>query len=185
MRNVVSNRGEKRAARLAGLWPLDGYRNRVYRAALQCALVCACLAQSTGASASDIAIHSTVNSFTDVRDRLVFAIENRGLVVSYTAHVGAMLERTSGDIGASRPIYTNAEVIEFCSATLSRATMEADPHNIAHCPYSIAVYVLARERERVYVAHRKLGTRNGADASRRALLEVEQLVSDIAREALR
>ena len=157
----------------------------MHRAVLRYALVCACLGYGFDASASDIATHSTENSFTDVKDRLVFTIENRGLVVSYTAQVGAMLERTGGDIGVSRPIYINAEVIEFCSATLSRATMEADPHNIAHCPYSIAVYVLARERERVYVAHRMLGSRSGTDASGRAMLEVEKLIAEIVREALR
>lgn len=140
------------------------------------------MTRDTGAS--DIAIHSTKNSFADVKDRLIFAIENRGLVVSYTAHVGAMLERTGGEIGSTRPIYANAEVVEFCSAALSRATMEADPHNIAFCPYSIAVYALARERERVYVAFRMPGTGSGSDASRRALLEVEELMADIVREAL-
>lgn len=132
----------------------------------------------------DIAIQSTLNSFADVKERLIFAIENRGLVVSYIAHVGAMLERTGGEVGSSPPIYTNAEVIEFCSAALSRATMEADPHNIAFCPYSIAVYALAQERERVYVAFRMLAAGSRPDRSRRTLLEVDKLLADIVREAL-
>lgn len=157
----------------------------MYRALLRYALLWACFAHALNASASDTAIHSTANSFADVKDRLIFAIENRGLVVNYTARVGGMLERTGGDIGSSRPIYTNAEVIEFCSAALSRATMEADPHNIAYCPYSIAVYVLARERERVYLTYRRLGTGSGADASRRALRQVDRLLADIVREALK
>lgn len=134
---------------------------------------------------SDIEIHSTVGSFDEVKERVTFEIENRGLVVNHTARVGAMLERTGAAVGSSRPIYTNAEVIEFCSAALSRATMEADPHSIGYCPYSIAVYALARERGRVYVAYRRLSAQSGTDASRRALLEVEKLVADIVRDAIK
>lgn len=134
---------------------------------------------------SDFAIHSTAGSFDDVKERLVFEIENRGLVVNYVARVGAMLERTGGAVGSSRPIYTNAEVIEFCSATLSRRTMEADPHTLAYCPYSIAVYALAGERGRVHVAYRKLAAGSGTSASRPTLLEVERLVADIVRDALK
>jgi uncharacterized protein (DUF302 family) len=136
------------------------------------------------AGASDIAIQSSPNSFADVKERLIFAIENRGLVVSHIARVGAMLERTGGEVGSSRPIYTHAEVVEFCSASLSRATMEADPHNIAFCPYSIAVYALAEERGRVYVAFRTLAAGSLQERSRRAFLEVEKLLADIVREAL-
>lgn len=132
----------------------------------------------------DIAVHSIARSFAEAKERLVLAIENRGLVVNYTARVGAMLERTGGDVGSSRPIYANAEVIEFCSAGLSRATMEADPHNIAYCQYSIAVYALAREPGRVYLAHRKLGAESGSDASRASLLKVEALLASIVSEAL-
>ena len=159
-------------------------RGTVYRALLRYAFLCASLAHASVSNASDIAIRSTAHAFADVRDRIVFAIENRGLVVSYTGHVGAMLERTSGDIGASRPIYANAEVIEFCSAKLSRAVMEADPHNIAYCPYSIAVYVLAREIGRVYVSHRRLGQWSGPKPSGEALVAVERLMTDIVSEAL-
>lgn len=137
-----------------------------------------------GSGTSEIAIQSTPGAFADVKERLIFAIENRGLVVSYTAHVGAMLDRTGGEIGSSRSIYADAEVVEFCSATLSRATMEADPHNIAFCPYSIAIYTLAGERQDVYVAFRMLAAGSGSEASRRALLKVEQLLADIVREAL-
>lgn len=147
------------------------------------ALVCICL-PSSHARASEVAVHSTAGSFEDVKSRVVFAIEERGLVLNYTARVGAMLDRTGGDIGSSRPIYSRAEVLEFCSAAVSRATMEADPHNIAHCPYTIAVYSLAREQKRVYVSYRKLASGTRRDASGIALLKVERLLADIVREAL-
>lgn len=163
----------------------DRCRTQVQRAAFRCLLaLCAGFALPLQAAAPDIAMHSTAHAFGDVKERLTFAIENRGLVVNYTARVGAMLERTGGDIGSSRPIYANAEVIEFCSAALSRATMEADPHNIAYCPYAIAVYVLAREPQRVYVTFRKLGKGSGTEASRKALDRVDRLLAEIVREAL-
>ncbi len=76
---------------------------------------------------ADLSIRSAQGSFDEVKERVLFALENRGLVVNYTARVGAMLERTGPDVGSTRRIYANAEVIEFCSATHSRATMEADP----------------------------------------------------------
>lgn len=51
-----------------------------------------------------------------------------GLVINTTAPVGAMLEHTGKDEGSDKKkTFENAEVIEFCSAKVSRAVMEADP----------------------------------------------------------
>ena len=93
--------------------------------------------------------------FADVKDDVVAAIVQRGLVVSFVAHVGDMLERTGRDLGKTKRIYDQAEVIEFCSATASRAMMEADPQNLVYCPYTIAVYTLPGKSGVVYLAHRK------------------------------
>jgi len=93
--------------------------------------------------------------FADVKDDLVAAIEQRGLVINFTAHVGDMLERTGKDLGKTKRIYEQAEVIEFCSATTSRAMMEADPRNLVFCPYTIAIYTLPGKTGVVYLAHRK------------------------------
>jgi len=62
-------------------------------------------------------------------------------------------------------------VIEFCSATHSRATMEADPHTLAYCPYTIAVYVLAAEPKRVCAAYRKFGRERQQERSRSGALD--------------
>ncbi len=94
-------------------------------------------------------------SFADVKDDLVAAIEQRGLVINSTSHVGDMLERTGRDLGKTKRIYDQAEVVEFCSATVSRAMMEADPHNLVYCPYTIAIYTLPGKPGVVYLAHRK------------------------------
>jgi uncharacterized protein (DUF302 family) len=93
--------------------------------------------------------------FADVKDDLVAAIEQRGLVVNFTAHVGDMLERTGRDLGKARRIYEQAEVIEFCSAAVSRAMMEADAQNLVFCPYTIAIYTLPGKPGVVYLGHRK------------------------------
>jgi uncharacterized protein (DUF302 family) len=93
--------------------------------------------------------------FEEVRDALVFAIEGKGLVINYTGHIGAMLDRTGKDIGATRRIYEQAESLEFCSAKVSRQMMEADPANIVNCPFVISVYALPGKPGTVFLAYRK------------------------------
>ena len=127
---------------------------------------------------------SLKGSFDDVKERLVIAIENRGLVLNYTARIGAMLERTGKDIGSARQVYANAEVVEFCSAVVSRSTMEADPRNIVFCPYAIAIYVLPNEPGTVYLAYRKPLV-SGSAQSMKALREVGRLLDAIVVEALK
>jgi uncharacterized protein (DUF302 family) len=142
----------------------------------------ACVA--AGADFGGVTTHVVKGGFDDIRDRVVMAIENRGLVLNYTAHVGAMLERTGKDIGRDRQIYTHADVLEFCSAGISRATMEADSRNIAFCPYAIAVYVLPAEPGQVHVSYRK-PVAQGSASSNKTLREVGTLLDGIAREALK
>jgi uncharacterized protein (DUF302 family) len=86
-----------------------------------------------------------------------------------------MLQRTGADIGASRQVFAQAEIIEFCSASLSRKMMEADPHNIVLCPFAISIYTLPGETDATWVAYRK--PQGGA-----AKL-VEPLLREIAAEA--
>ena len=76
-------------------------------------------------------------SFDDVKQQLVLAIENRGLIVNHESKVGEMLERTGKDLGVGNRIYVRAEVLEFCSAALSRQVMEADARLLALCPYGL------------------------------------------------
>jgi len=94
-------------------------------------------------------------NFADVKDDLVAAIVQRGLVVNAVSHVGDMLERTGRDLGKTKRIYDQAEVIEFCSATASRAMTEAEPQNLVYCPYTVAIYTLQGKPDVVYLAHRK------------------------------
>lgn len=93
-------------------------------------------------------------NFDEVKEAIVTAIENRGLVINYTSHMADMLKRTGSDLGSGRLIYDRAEIVEFCSASLSRRMMETDPHNIVLCPFSLSIYQLPGE-SRTWVAYRK------------------------------
>ena len=136
------------------------------------------------AASPEIVVRSAKGEFKEVKERVLHAIENRGLVLNYTARIGAMLERTGKDIGAARRIYGDAELLEFCSARVSRDTMEAVPRNIVYCPYSIAIYTLPKEKGRVYVAYRRMDA-SGSGQSAKSLAAVDKLLAGIVAEALK
>jgi len=92
---------------------------------------------------------------TSSGDDLVGAIVQRGLEVNFVSHVGDTPERTGRDLGETKRIYDQAEVIEFCSATASRAMTKADPRNPDYCPYAVAVYTFPGKPGVVYLARRK------------------------------
>jgi uncharacterized protein (DUF302 family) len=136
------------------------------------------------ADAAEVVVRSAKGEFKEVKERVLHAIENRGLVLNYTARIGAMLERTGKDIGAARRVYGEAELLEFCSARISRDTMEADPRNIVYCPYSIAIYTLPKENDKVYVAYRHMDA-SGSGQSAKSLAAVDKLLAGIVAEALK
>jgi uncharacterized protein (DUF302 family) len=131
-----------------------------------------------------IVAYSKRAKFEDVRDDLKAAIEGQGLVIDYHSFVNRMLERTGKDVGSARKLYADAQAFVFCSAALSRKTMEADAANVALCPYSITVYATAKDPQTVHVAYRRPWRPDGSAASQAALKEVEALLEGIAREAL-
>jgi hypothetical protein len=128
-----------------------------------------------------IVLYESKATFDQARHDLEDSIINRGYVIDYNAKIGAMLERTAGDVGG-RPIYSNAETMQFCSAVLSRKAMEADPSNIAYCPYVLFVYVRADVPETSVVGFRRL-SETGSESSRAALKEINSVLDGIAREA--
>lgn len=141
-----------------------------------------CMASVANAASPAQQVRAISGDFDDVRERVVMALENRGLVLSYTARVGDMLERTGRDLGNDKAIYGKAEVLEFCSAAISRETMAADPRNIVFCPYAIAVYTLPQAPRKVYLAYR-VPAASGDAASVSALQKVEKLLADVVSEA--
>lgn len=130
-------------------------------------------------------VQSTEGSFVDVREFVEMEITARGMVINNVAHIGNMLERTATDIAGAKPIYLHAEALEFCSALISRAMMEADPHNITYCPYVIAIYELVSEPGTIYVGYRRPSLPADAPAAtREAMAEVEALLAGIVADAL-
>lgn len=142
------------------------------------------LQQRTFAAEPHVAVFTANGDFDDVKDNIVFAINGRGLVINNTSHIGEMLERTGRDLGVGKQIYLKAESLEFCSATVSRKMMEADPHNIIFCPYIISVYVLPADPKKIYVAYRKPDIA-GTPQSQEALKAVDDLLTGIISEALK
>lgn len=148
------------------------------------ALLLSCLAVPAVLAGDDPVVrYSTRGDFNSVRENLELAITERGMVISGVSHVGEMLERTGKDLGAERQIYRKAEIVEFCSAVLSRRMMEADPHNIVSCPFSIAVYVLPQEPDTVYLAYRR-PVSSASEKSKEAAQAVEDLLKSIIQGAL-
>jgi uncharacterized protein (DUF302 family) len=131
-----------------------------------------------------IVTYSKAAKFDDVLEDLKQAIQAKGLVIDYESFVNRMLERTGKDVGSARKLYTDARAFVFCSAALSRKTMEADPANASFCPYSIMAYATAQQPGTVHVSYRRPWRPDGSAASKAALREVEALLEGIARAAL-
>lgn len=132
------------------------------------------LAGAFGAHAEDLAtVYPFQGSFEDATFGVESAIIGRGLVIDHVSHTGEMLERTRADVGSDVILFDGADVFLFCSATLSRKVMEADPMNLAHCPYGI--FVSDREGEVT------IGYRNFPDGP---MQEVQAFLDEIVREAV-
>ena len=138
---------------------------------------------ATAAEAGHLKLYTTKGEFGNVKDDLMMAITGRGLVVDHNSHIGAMLDRTGKDLGTTKPVYGKAESLQFCSATVSRRMMEADPANIVFCPYIIVFYTLPQEPKTVYVGYRR-PLPVGTEASKASLKAVEELLDGIVKEAL-
>lgn len=134
------------------------------------------------ARASDVTEYTVEAAFEDVRLDLGDAIINRGYKIDYEAFIGDMLKRTSSDVGGKKEIYKNAEMVQFCSAVMSRRAMAADPANIAYCPYVLFAYERADEPGKVHVGFRRLDERGSAE-SKAALAAINALLDEIVKEA--
>jgi uncharacterized protein (DUF302 family) len=142
-----------------------------------------CMLVAAAASAEDLVVSRAIQGgFADVRDRVVLAVELQGLVVDHVSKVSEMLARTGKDVGASREVYAQGEVLEFCSAVVSRQMMEADPRLLTFCPFGIAVYTLPADPGKTYVAFRRPSAA-ATGAQKQALQRVEALLQAILDEA--
>ena len=143
-------------------------------------LLAACANDDTHANGQ---VFVTEDDYAVIRDNLEQAIIGRGLVVSSVSRVGDMLDRTGRDMGITGQVYKFAEVLEFCSADLSRRMMEADPLNIVYCPFGIAIFERADQPGRIYIAHRRLQGQGSGEVSD-IMMKIDALLETIILEAL-
>ena len=120
--------------------------------------------------------------YEDVRVDLDYAITGRGIKVNGVSHISDMLVRTGKDIGRNKKIFGHAEAIQFCSATLSRNMMEADPLNIVYCPYIIYIFSLPDDKNTVYLGYRKL-PKLESKASQKATADIIKTYEGIIADA--
>ena len=126
------------------------------------------------ASAGDQAVtYPFDGTFDDATFAVESAIVGRGLVIDYVSHTGEMLARTAADVGSDVELFREADIFLFCSAQVSREVMEADPMNIAHCPYGIFV---AERGGEVMVGYRKYPEGE--------MQKVQGLLDEIVKEAM-
>ena len=140
------------------------------------------LAQNAAADGA-VVVRTIEGGFDEIRERVEFAVQSQGLVVDHSSKVGDMLARTGKDLGETTRVFGEAEVLEFCSALVSRRMVEADPQLLAFCPYGIAVYTLPDQPEITYVSYRRLATDLALPEQRAVLERVEALLEAIVEEA--
>lgn len=127
-------------------------------------------------------VFSTEGSFEDAKDDLLEAITSNGLVISYTSHAKTMLDNTAEVSSVKGSVYSDAEILLFCKADLSHKLVAGNPHNIVLCPYSIAIYVLIDEPERVYLSFPSV---QASDEKIKALTKpIEDLLISIIEEVI-
>ena len=117
------------------------------------ALIAAAILTAAPALADGPVTRSVEGAWEDVVWDIENAITGAGLVISSVNHVGEMLARTGEDVGSSKTVFTHAQVYGFCSAVVSREVMEADPMNLAYCPYRIFLMELPDAPGVITVGH--------------------------------
>ncbi|MDA8214623.1 MAG: DUF302 domain-containing protein [Nitrospiraceae bacterium] len=129
-----------------------------------------------------VVIYSVYADYDEIWKGLETALNERGLTVSSVSHVGEMLERTGRELGRTKKIFGKANVLEFCSAVISRDMMERNPHFLAFCPYQIMVYTLPDDEKKVYLSYRHLIWKD--DSGKDVLGPVEKLVEDLINDVI-
>lgn len=131
------------------------------------------LIAGSGQAADQAVTYAFDGSFEDAAFAVESAIVGRGLVIDYVSHTGEMLNRTGADVGSTKALFNEADIFLFCSAQLSRKVMEADPMNIAHCPYGIFV---ADQAGAVLIGYRTY--------PQGEMQQVQALLDEIVQEAM-
>ena len=147
-------------------------------------LLASCLfaltAQLAGANESPFVVTQVEGEYEDVLDSVKTAIKGKGINIAHTLPAAEMLNRTGKDFGVTSNVYLNAEIVEFCSASISHKLAQKNSANIMLCPFSISVYVTHDDPKHVNLAYRipVAGEESAQEAN-----EVEKLIESIITEA--
>ena len=158
------------------------------RQALMRAVIVGCAVASVVAPAlaQEIVTRTKKGSFEDVRFELGNAVIATGVSVQSEGNIAAMLGRTAADLGATETVYTRAEFVAFCSARYSRAMMEADPTNIAFCPFVVFAYEATAKPGEIVVGYRRPLLPAGMNAAaQKAAADVDALLAKIVSETVK
>jgi len=141
----------------------------------------ALLALPTLTLGAPYAVYESASDFDTVLDAAKNAIAERGLYINNVMHLGQMLERTGKDLGIGGPIYSRAESIEFCSATLSRKMTEENPNRLVNCPFILSIYTLPGQEGKTFIVHRNIPVEETASSA--AMREVAEMLQGVAEGA--
>jgi uncharacterized protein (DUF302 family) len=141
---------------------------------------------AASACAQEIVTRSKQADFDDVRMDLGSAVLATGVTIQSQGNIAAMLGKTAADLGATETVYARAEFIAICSAHYSRALMEADPANIAFCPFTVFAYEAKAKPGEVVVGYRPIAVPAGQSAvARVAAAEINALLLRIVEQAVK
>ena len=138
------------------------------------------------AAAQEIVTRTKSGTFDDVRFDLGNAVIATGVSVQSEGNIAAMLGRTAADLDATETVYSRAEFVAFCSAKFSRAMMDADPANIAFCPFVVFAYETKAKPGEVVVGYRRPTVPSSqSDASRKAAAAADALMAKIVADTVK
>lgn len=139
-------------------------------------------AESKSETVADTIIYSVTNEeFSFVKDSIESAITSKGYSIRGRLHISGMLERTQKIMKVKTPLYSEATVVEFCSASLSHAMTQLHPANITACPLTISLYTLMNQPERIQIAFLKPRLAGNAEALTQ---KIESIFHSIIQEAV-
>jgi uncharacterized protein (DUF302 family) len=138
------------------------------------------------AAGQDIVTRVKTGDYDDVRMDLNTAVLATGVSIQSQGNVAAMLGKTAADLGATQTVYAHAEFIAMCSARYSRALMEADPLNMAFCPFTVFIYETTAKPGEIVIGYRPLIMPAGASAgAKAAAADVNALLGRIVEQAVK
>lgn len=118
--------------------------------------------------------------YFEVVHNLRQAILGKGIHIAHELHASDMLQRTADAFGYKKSVYSNAQILEFCSAELSQKLSRIDPDNIVMCPFVIGVYALTGDDENVHITYR---IPYGKPGTEEVTKDVVELISGIIEDA--